>query len=94
MVRTARLRALGAAAVACALLSTTPALAQAPAQPQAAAQERPARGMKMNEVESRFGAPASRSTAVGQPPITRWDYPGMIVYFEHDHVVHAVLRGT
>jgi hypothetical protein len=84
---------VASAAVACALFAA-PVLAQ-PAEPSApAAQERPARGMKMSQVEARFGAPSARSDAVGQPPITRWDYPGMIVYFEHDHVVHAVLRGT
>src|SRR5262245_8507924 len=38
--------------------------------------ERPARGMSMSAVESRFGPPATRHNAVGQPPITRWDYPG------------------
>ena len=26
-----------------------------------------------------------------QPPITRWDYPTFSVYFEHEHVVDAVL---
>jgi hypothetical protein len=66
--------------------------AQAPAA--AAAVERPARGMQKSQVEAKYGAPASRTEAVGQPPISRWDYPGMIVYFEHDHVVHAVLTGA
>ena len=52
--------------------------------------ERPARGQSMRAVEARFGAPATRHAAVGTPPITRWDYPGFTVFFEHDHVVHAV----
>ncbi len=52
--------------------------------------ETPRRGASMRAVESRFGAPASRHAAVGQPPITRWDYPGFSVYFEYEHVVHAV----
>jgi hypothetical protein len=52
--------------------------------------ERPARGMSMSAVESRFGQPASRHSAVGQPPITRWDYPGFSVFFEHEYVIHAV----
>lgn len=56
------------------------------------AAERPRTGSSMAAVEARFGAPASRSAAVGQPPITRWDYPGFVVYFEHDHVIHAVRR--
>ena len=55
-----------------------------------AAVETPRRGASMQSVEARFGAPGSRHAAVGQPPITRWDYPGFSVYFEHQHVVHAV----
>jgi hypothetical protein len=58
----------------------------------AAAGERPARGSSMARVEARFGAPATRSGPVGQPPITRWDYPDFVVFFEYDHVVHAVGR--
>ncbi len=54
--------------------------------------DRPARGISMANVEARFGSPASRTAAVGKPPITRWDYPGFIVYFEYDHVVHSVRR--
>jgi len=50
----------------------------------------PARGMTMARVESAFGAPANRVPAVGQPPITRWEYPGFVVYFEHNHVIHTV----
>lgn len=52
--------------------------------------ERPARGMTMAAVEARFGAPASRREAVGQPPITRWDYGDFSVFFEFERVVHAV----
>jgi hypothetical protein len=59
---------------------------------QATAAERPARGSSMVSVEARFGTPASRSGAVGQPPITRWDYADFVVFFEYDHVVHSVRR--
>ncbi|MET0292416.1 MAG: hypothetical protein ABW136_08630 [Steroidobacteraceae bacterium] len=52
--------------------------------------ETPRRGSSMQAVEARFGAPASRHEAIGKPPITRWDYPGFSVYFEYQHVVHAV----
>ena len=52
--------------------------------------ERPSRGMSMSSVEARFGQPASRHAAVGDPPITRWDYPGFSVFFEHQYVIHAV----
>lgn len=55
--------------------------------------ERPGRGMTMSAVESRFGAPAAKHATVGQPPITRWDYPGFAVFFEKDRVIHAVATG-
>ncbi|MFO1407239.1 MAG: hypothetical protein U1F08_06880 [Steroidobacteraceae bacterium] len=50
----------------------------------------PQRGLTMAEVESRYGAPASKLDAIGQPPITRWVYPGFVVYFEYDRVIHSV----
>jgi hypothetical protein len=53
----------------------------------------PERGSSMSQVADRFGAPGERVAAVGQPPISRWVYPSFIVYFEHDHVVHAVVTG-
>jgi Mrp family chromosome partitioning ATPase len=53
---------------------------------------RPARGMTMQRVEAAFGAPSDRRAAIGEPPITRWDYPSFIVYFEHEHVIHSVAR--
>ncbi|MBS0396585.1 MAG: hypothetical protein JSR54_18340 [Proteobacteria bacterium] len=94
--------------LACALSATLaaavarPALAQEaapPAEPAAApaaaaSAEHPDRGMHMSAVEARFGAPAQRYPAVGQPPITRWDYPGFVVYFENDLVLHAVVLGA
>jgi hypothetical protein len=60
---------------------------------RAVAVELPPRGTTMARVEERFGAPRARQSAVGQPPITRWDYEGFSVYFEHQHVVHAVAHG-
>lgn len=54
----------------------------------------PDRGMTMNAVEAKFGQPATRHNAVGQPPITRWDYPGFSVYFEHQFVIHAVVSSS
>ncbi|MDX1563428.1 MAG: hypothetical protein R3305_10905 [Gammaproteobacteria bacterium] len=53
-------------------------------------QQRPARGETKDRVEQRFGAPTERVAEVGDPPISRWVYPGFTVYFEYDHVVHAV----
>lgn len=56
------------------------------------ASSRPTRGTTMERVASRFGEPTSRHAAVGDPPITRWDYPGYSVYFEHNLVLHSVER--
>lgn len=53
---------------------------------------RPARGMSMDRVEERFGAPVSRGGTVGEPPISRWEYTDFVVYFEHQHVIHAVTK--
>lgn len=50
----------------------------------------PQRGTSTSQVQRQHGEPTTRHAAVGQPPITRWDYPGYSVYFEYDHVVHAV----
>lgn len=48
------------------------------------------RGQRMAAVEAAYGAPAQRYPAVGRPPISRWDYPGFVVFFENDRVIHAV----
>ncbi len=77
-----------------ALLTGQPALAEtlstATGDPAAAA-ARPDRGSSMATVQSRYGEPTNRHSTVGDPPITRWDYPQFAVYFEHDRVLHAVL---
>jgi hypothetical protein len=56
------------------------------------ASSRPKAGMSMSTVEAQYGAPSERHGAVGEPPITRWDYPGFSVYFEHQTVIHSVAR--
>ncbi len=56
--------------------------------------EHPARGATMATVEQRFGAPSAKHAAVGQPPITRWDYAHFAVFFENDRVIHAVITGS
>jgi hypothetical protein len=78
-----------------ALMLAGPAVAEelkTPAAPDSSV-ERPGRGMSMEKVEATYGAPANRAPAVGQPPITRWEYPGFVVYFEHHLVIHSVARG-
>jgi hypothetical protein len=54
----------------------------------------PARGMTMDQVATKFGAPVSKAPAVGKPPISRWEYPGFVVYFEADHVIHSVIANS
>jgi hypothetical protein len=51
---------------------------------------RPSRGMSMKRVQDRFGAPVRAQPAVGDPPITTWEYSDFLVYFEFDRVIHAV----
>jgi len=52
----------------------------------------PVRGMVRETVEARFGAPLQRSMPVGQPPISFWVYDDYTVYFEHNRVLHTVLK--
>jgi hypothetical protein len=84
---------LAAFGIACGL-AVAPSFAQslqmAEPPPAEASSAVPTRGMSMAQVEARFGAPAERFAAVGQPPITRWVYPSFVVYFEYQHVVHTV----
>jgi len=54
------------------------------------ATQRPKSGLSMATVESSYGAPSQRHAAVGEPPITRWDYPEFSVYFEYQLVIHSV----
>lgn len=57
----------------------------------------PDRGMTKAQVERQFGAPLRKLEPRGgdtalHPVIYRWEYAKYIVYFEHDHVIHAVLN--
>jgi len=54
---------------------------------------RPGAGTTMHQVEAKFGQPQKRYSAVGKPPITRWDYPSFSVFFEFNRVVHSVVHG-
>jgi hypothetical protein len=80
-----------------ALSAATPALAETLSTETgnpAATGGQPNRGSTMAAVQGRFGEPAQRHATIGNPPITRWDYPQFSVYFEHDRVLHAVLVRT
>lgn len=55
----------------------------------------PARGMTMQQVEARYGAPSDRLDPRGGqkrqwPTINRWTYPAFTVYFEKNRVIDAV----
>lgn len=55
----------------------------------------PARGMSMEQVQARFGAPSDRLDPRGGqkqqwPTINRWRYPNFVVYFEKNKVIDAV----
>lgn len=55
----------------------------------------PARGMSMDQVQARFGAPRDRLDPRGGqkrqwPTINRWQYSNFVVYFEKNKVIDAV----
>lgn len=50
----------------------------------------PTNNMTMAKVRESVGEPESVLAGVGDPPITRWQYPGYVVYFEHDRVIISV----
>lgn len=53
---------------------------------------RPTNGQSMDQVKSNFGEPAITYPAIGEPPITRWNYSKFSVYFEHQLVIHSVVN--
>ncbi|MBW7470152.1 outer membrane protein assembly factor BamE [Marinobacter sp. M216] len=52
----------------------------------------PETGMSQDAVRATWGEPLEVMGPVGEPPITQWHYRNFIVYFEHDRVLHAVLK--
>ncbi|TWI53401.1 hypothetical protein IQ22_02615 [Pseudomonas duriflava] len=50
----------------------------------------PRPGESQSAVLERFGLPDEEHPAVGNPPITRWDYRTFSVYFENKHVINSV----
>lgn len=54
--------------------------------------QHPDRGMSMSAVEVQFGPPLHRVGPIGEPPITRWVYADITVYFENDHVISSVIN--
>lgn len=52
----------------------------------------PSRGESKTQVLERFGLADEEHPAVGQPPITRWDYRTFSVYFEGNRVINSVVH--
>ena len=52
----------------------------------------PVNGQDKATVEAKFGTPAQKDPAVGDPPISSWKYDTYSVYFEHDLVLFTVLH--
>ena len=53
---------------------------------------RPIRGMTQASVQTKYGSPVTVRAAVGDPPITRWEYKDFVVFFEYDRVIHSVIK--
>ena len=56
------------------------------------AMTKPRTGSSTESVAKEFGDPVAKGQPVGDPPITRWEYQDYYVFFEYDHVIHAVLK--
>ena len=67
---------------------TDPAASRTPVRPD---RDVPTRGADMSKVRNVFGEPRQEHAAIGDPPITRWDYDGFSVFFEYDKVIHSVV---
>ena len=59
---------------------------------QAGRMQLPQNGQSKATVEKKFGAPVKRHSAVGEPPISSWDFDKFSVYFEYDLVLFSVLH--
>lgn len=60
------------------------------ASPASLPPQAPTNNMTMAMVREATGEPEIAMDAVGEPPITRWQYPEYVVYFEHDRVIISV----
>lgn len=45
----------------------------------------------MQDILARYGQPVRKYPAVGDPPITRWDYGSFSIYFEYNLFLNAVV---
>jgi hypothetical protein len=84
------------------IFTATSALAFSPVLPadvllidevrQAGQMELPENGLSKADVKARFGEPRQTKSAVGDPPISSWEYDRWSVYFEYDLVLFTVLH--
>lgn len=92
MFRGALIAALLAAAGLAPLADADTLLMEGLQQSVQSSDTRPRRGMTMDKVQATWGMPAAKGGAVGDPPISRWEYADFIVYFEYARVIHAVRK--
>ncbi len=59
---------------------------------QADSMHLPKNGQSKADIETKFGAPVEKQSAVGDPPISSWKYDKYSVYFEYDLVLFTVLH--
>jgi len=52
----------------------------------------PLKGSVKPSVITSLGEPVSQTQAVGEPPISSWEYASFVVYFEDDRVLHTVAK--
>lgn len=52
----------------------------------------PKTGTSKASVTAQLGDPIAIRGPFGEPPITTWTYSEFTVYFEYDHVIHAVVN--
>ena len=59
---------------------------------QAGRMDLPENGQNKAVVETVYGTPVKKISAVGDPPISSWKYDKYSVYFEYDLVLSTVLH--
>ncbi len=52
----------------------------------------PGRGNSKADVLAEYGEPVAQNDAVGEPPISSWEYDSFVVYFESDYALHSVAK--
>ncbi|MCF6262275.1 MAG: hypothetical protein L3J24_01585 [Xanthomonadales bacterium] len=52
----------------------------------------PQNGLTQQQVRQQHGSPLKEHPAIGDPPITRWDYQDYSVFFENKLVITAVQK--